>query len=206
MSRLLKLLGDGNEAVIDRALAGGWPTLRAWFTRMMPPAKSAPVEIDLPDRATRADVAEASPALIAVMAAGEITPLEANQVSKLLVAHAQLLDVRGRPAVTAGKTVDADAAETCSSAAAASPRGAGRCAAPHQCASGGRRGTIARSGDARQYLTCHYLRRHAPGRDPTRCGCSRTAPAFGEQDGATTPAPRQETGRARHAHCWGSVQ
>ncbi|WP_206185984.1 DUF5681 domain-containing protein [Sphingosinicella sp. BN140058] len=123
-SRLLEMLSDGEEeaiarAVIERALAGEWPALRACFTRLMPPAKSAAVEIDLPDTATRADVAEAGSALIAAMAAGEITPLEAEQVMKLLTAHARLIDSRDRAshsAENAGKASDAAAVEAAASA------------------------------------------------------------------------------------------
>ena len=114
VSRLVELLNDGEEkaiarAVVDRALAGDQVALRACFTRLVPPAKSAPVEIDLPATATRADVAAASSALIAAMAAGEITPLEAEQAMKLLVTHSRLLDVRDRSASAAQGAADADA-------------------------------------------------------------------------------------------------
>lgn len=123
-SRLLEMLSDGEEeaiarAVIDRALAGEWPALRACFTRLMPPAKSAPVEIDLPDTATRADVAEAGSALIAAMAAGEITPLEAEQMMKLLTAQAKLIDSRDRAARAAediGKAASAGPVDAAASA------------------------------------------------------------------------------------------
>ncbi|PSJ37733.1 DUF5681 domain-containing protein [Allosphingosinicella deserti] len=88
-SRLREMLDDGEDnaivrAVVDRALAGEWPALRACFTRLMPPAKDVPVDIDLPDIASAADVAHAGSALIAAVAAGEVTPIEAQHVMKLL--------------------------------------------------------------------------------------------------------------------------
>ncbi|QAY75622.1 DUF5681 domain-containing protein [Sphingosinicella sp. BN140058] len=110
-SRLIELLDDGEEAaiaraVIDRALAGEWPALRACFTRLMPPARSAPIEIDLPATATPADVAEAGSAVIAAMAAGEITLREAEQAMKVLVAHSRLIDACDHAAPAARGAVE----------------------------------------------------------------------------------------------------
>ncbi|WP_158266266.1 DUF5681 domain-containing protein [Allosphingosinicella deserti] len=131
VSQLIELLNDGEEkalarAVVDRALAGDQVALRACFTRLVAPAKSSPVEIDLPVTATRADVAEASSALIAAMAAGEITPLEAEQAMKLLVTHSRLLDARDRSAGAAERAAEDVAAG--STATAVAPALSGRAA------------------------------------------------------------------------------
>ena len=77
------------QAVIDRAIAGHWPALRACFTRLLPPARPV-IEIDLPPIASAEDVAEAGSALIAAVAAGEISPGEAQRVMRLLTAQIRL--------------------------------------------------------------------------------------------------------------------
>ncbi|TFI57796.1 hypothetical protein E2493_13295 [Sphingomonas parva] len=95
-SRLAELIDEAESAAIvramvDRALAGDGAALRACFTRLLPRPREAAVEIDLPPVACAADVCEASTALIAAVASGDISPREAQQVMRLLTAHLKLL-------------------------------------------------------------------------------------------------------------------
>ena len=117
-----ELLDEGEDeaivrAVIDRALAGHWPALRACFDRLLPKPKDAPIELDLPEIASVADVAEASSALIAAVAAGELTPNEGQAVMKLLLAQMKILAMaeqgdrtRGEARTTAKAPSSADRA------------------------------------------------------------------------------------------------
>ncbi|QAY75226.1 DUF5681 domain-containing protein [Sphingosinicella sp. BN140058] len=95
------------RAVVDRALAGDWPALRACFTRLVPPARAEPVEIDLPPIATMADVADAGAALIAAVAAGDITPGDAQKVMSILTRQLKLL--AAAPTRGAQDEIDVDA-------------------------------------------------------------------------------------------------
>ena len=79
------------RTVVDRALAGDWPALRLCFTRLVAPKKEAPVEFDLPSVATLTDVADAGAALLAAVAAGEITPGEGQKIMALLSAQIRIL-------------------------------------------------------------------------------------------------------------------
>ncbi|TFI56293.1 hypothetical protein E2493_20920 [Sphingomonas parva] len=103
--------------VVARALAGEWPALRACFTRLVPRPREAPVAIDLPPVASALDVAEAGTALIAAVAAGEVTPREAQQVMRLLTAQLRLLAAadQARDAVTEGPRPAADAPKAATS-------------------------------------------------------------------------------------------
>ena len=115
------------RAVVDRALAGEWPALRACFTRLVAPAREAPVEIDLPPAASALDVAEAGSALIAAVAAGEIAPGAAQKVMKLLASQLKILAsanrTGGEAAATVRDTAWATTAEACISPV---PAGAAR--------------------------------------------------------------------------------
>ncbi|QAY76725.1 DUF5681 domain-containing protein [Sphingosinicella sp. BN140058] len=80
------------RAVVDRAVAGEWPALRICFTRLCPPAKDTPVEMELPEILSVADAIAAGSAVIAAMAAGEITPCEAQKVMAVLAAQTRMIE------------------------------------------------------------------------------------------------------------------
>ena len=101
--------------VVARALAGEWPALRACFTRLVAPVREAPVAFELPAVASPVDVAEAGSALIAAMAAGEITAGEAQKVMGLLTAQLKNLAL----AAAERDSAQASAALSASLAAAA---------------------------------------------------------------------------------------
>ena len=58
----------------------------------MPPRKDTPITISLPAITNASDVVEASAAVLAAVAAGEITPDEAGRVMTLLTAHRAIVE------------------------------------------------------------------------------------------------------------------
>src|SRR5713101_4656482 len=84
---LLRAALDSDEGpamariVIDKALAGDVVTARFVLDRLEPRPRSRPIEIDLPDGARARDLVAAFDATVRAMAAGEITPDEAVQVT-----------------------------------------------------------------------------------------------------------------------------
>jgi hypothetical protein len=70
--------------VLERALQGDTTALRLCLARLAPPRRDSPVQFVLPKLETVADAAKASAALVEAVAAGELTPTEAAEVSKLV--------------------------------------------------------------------------------------------------------------------------
>lgn len=68
------------QAAIDKALEGDVTALRICLDRIAPARKDAPVSFELPDIKTAADAADAARSILAAVAEGEITPLEAATV------------------------------------------------------------------------------------------------------------------------------
>jgi hypothetical protein len=69
---------------VELALAGDTTALRLCFERILPARKDRPVTFALPTIETAADAAKATAALVAAVAAGELTPTEASELSRLL--------------------------------------------------------------------------------------------------------------------------
>lgn len=90
------LLDKEHEALtrkaIEKALEGDMIALRLCLDRLAPPRKDAPVSIALPAVRSAADAVEASAAILASVAAGEITPDEAGRVMALLTAHKSIVE------------------------------------------------------------------------------------------------------------------
>ncbi|AJR22518.1 DUF5681 domain-containing protein [Sphingobium sp. RSMS] len=90
------LLDKDHEALtrkaIEKALEGDMVALRLCLDRLAPPRKDAPVSIALPAVRSAADAVEASAAILASVAAGEITPDEAGRVMALLTAHKSIVE------------------------------------------------------------------------------------------------------------------
>jgi hypothetical protein len=80
------------KAAIDLALGGDVTALRLCLDRIAPPRKDAPVSIQLPPVRNAADTLAASAAVLASVAAGEITPDEAGRVMALLTAHKSIVE------------------------------------------------------------------------------------------------------------------
>ena len=90
------LLDNEHEALtrkaIDKALEGDMVALRLCLDRLAPPRKDAPVSIALPAVRSAADAVEASAAVLAAVAGGEITPDEAGRVMALLTPHKAIVE------------------------------------------------------------------------------------------------------------------
>ncbi|WP_070154300.1 hypothetical protein [Sphingobium phenoxybenzoativorans] len=77
---------------IDKALEGDVPALRLCLERIAPPRKDAPITFDLPPITTAQDALGASAALLAAVAAGEVSPDEGARVMSLLESHRRLVE------------------------------------------------------------------------------------------------------------------
>lgn len=66
--------------------------LRLCLDRIAPPRKDAPISFDLPPVRSVADTVTASSAVLASVAAGEVTPDEAGRVMALLSAHRGIVE------------------------------------------------------------------------------------------------------------------
>jgi hypothetical protein len=69
---------------IDLALAGDTTALRLCLDRILPPCKSRPIVIALPDVTGAADVTAALSTIIAAMGAGALSPDEAATVCSVI--------------------------------------------------------------------------------------------------------------------------
>lgn len=93
----LDALLDGEaEAItrkaIEEAKAGNPIALRMCLDRVAPARKDRPITFDLPAIATTADLTKATGALLAGVAAGEITPSEAAEFGKVIDVHLRAID------------------------------------------------------------------------------------------------------------------
>ena len=80
------------QKAIDKALEGDTVALRLCLDRLAPPRKDAPLTLDLPPVRSAQDAVEASAAVLAALAAGDVTPDEAGRVMALLTAHKGIVE------------------------------------------------------------------------------------------------------------------
>lgn len=80
------------RAAIDKALEGDTAAIRLCLDRIAPARKDSPVTFSLPAIRSIEDAVTASSALLAAVAAGEVTPDEAGRVMSLLSSHKQLVE------------------------------------------------------------------------------------------------------------------
>ena len=113
VTRAIEALLEGqHEALtvvaINKALAGDTVALRLCLDRLAPPRRDSPVSITLPPFRTAADAVEASAAVLAALASGDVTPDEAGRIIALLSGHKALIetcDLESRiAALEAGET------------------------------------------------------------------------------------------------------
>lgn len=98
-TRMVQALLDGDaedivRKAIELAKAGDGPVLRAVLERIAPARKDNPVSLDLPPVETAADAKAASSAVLASVAAGDITPGEGQSVMALLTAHRAIVETQ----------------------------------------------------------------------------------------------------------------
>ena len=80
------------QKAINMALCGDGPALRLCLDRIAPARKDAPISFALPPIASAEDALTASAAVLAAVAAGDVTPDEAGRVMALLTAHKALIE------------------------------------------------------------------------------------------------------------------
>jgi Family of unknown function (DUF5681) len=78
--------------VVEMAKGGHITAIRLVIDRLAPVQKDRPVDFELPPLDTPADAVAASAAIVAAVAAGDLTPLEAAQLSKVVHAYVQALE------------------------------------------------------------------------------------------------------------------
>jgi len=78
---------------IELAKGGDLTALRLCMDRLLPPRKDRPVSLDLPRIDSARDVPIAISALLAAVAAGELEPSDAGEVTKLLGAYARAVEI-----------------------------------------------------------------------------------------------------------------
>ena len=90
------LLEGEHEALtrraVEKALEGDTTALRLCLDRIAPARKDAPVSITLPAIRSATDAVKASAAVLAAVAAGEVTPDEAGRIMALLTAHKTIVE------------------------------------------------------------------------------------------------------------------
>ena len=89
------LEGEGEaltRKAIELALDGDGPALRLCLDRIYPARKDRPVTFELPAIETTADLPKATNALLVAVAAGDLTPSEAADISKSIDAHVKAIE------------------------------------------------------------------------------------------------------------------
>jgi hypothetical protein len=87
---------DGEAEALGRkavqlALAGDVSALRLCLDRIVPPRKDRRVCFELPVMTESKDAVTASAAIVAAVSAGEVTPMEASELGKLIESYARTL-------------------------------------------------------------------------------------------------------------------
>ena len=78
---------------IELAKGADLTALRLCMDRLLPPRKDRPVSLDLPRIDSARDAPKAISALLAAVAAGELAPSDAGEVTKLLDAYARAVEI-----------------------------------------------------------------------------------------------------------------
>ncbi|OPH84250.1 DUF5681 domain-containing protein [Nitrobacter vulgaris] len=93
----LEILLDGqaealtNKAV-ELALAGDMAALRLCMDRILPPRKDRPVTFDFPQIRSAQDAATTLSAVLEAVAAGELTPADAGEISKIMDSYVKAFE------------------------------------------------------------------------------------------------------------------
>ena len=93
---LEKILDGDAESILRKAVEmaqDGDPTaMRLCLDRLLPPRKDRPISFALPPITTTDDLPLATGAIVAAVAAGELTPSEAAEISKTLDVHVRAIE------------------------------------------------------------------------------------------------------------------
>lgn len=95
---LEKILDGDAESILRKAVElakdGDTVALRLCLDRLIPVRKDRPISFELPEIEAPSDLTKATSAILNGVAAGEITPSEAAELSKLVEAHVRALETR----------------------------------------------------------------------------------------------------------------
>ena len=83
---------DRTQKAIDLALAGDMAALRLCLDRILPPRKDRPVTFKLPPISSARDAAQTVSAVVTAVAAGELTPADAGEISRLIEAYVKAFE------------------------------------------------------------------------------------------------------------------
>ena len=93
------LLADDAEAIgrkaIEMAKAGDLAAIRLCMDRLAPARKDEPVAFELPPLEKPADSVAATASIVAAVAAGELTPSQAAELSKVIDVYLRALENKG---------------------------------------------------------------------------------------------------------------
>ena len=92
---------------VEMALSGDTTALRLCLDRIAPPRKDRPVPFTLPPLTSAKDAVTASAALLTAVASGDLTPMEAGELSKLVANYVEALktcDIEERLALVEART------------------------------------------------------------------------------------------------------
>lgn len=94
MEALLEGEGEAlTRRAVDMALSGDTTAMRLCLDRILPPRKDRHVPFALPKLETPADAVKATAALVEAVAAGDLTPSEAAELSKLVEGFTRAADL-----------------------------------------------------------------------------------------------------------------
>jgi hypothetical protein len=77
---------------VELAKAGDLQALRLCLDRLCPPRKDSPVAFRLPPMVTTFDAVAAMAALVGAVASGDLTPMEASELTKIVQAFAKIIE------------------------------------------------------------------------------------------------------------------
>ena len=77
---------------IELALAGDMAALRLCIDRLLPPRKDRPISFALPDMSGPQHAVSTMSAVLAAVAAGDITPSEAGEIGKLIEMYVRTVE------------------------------------------------------------------------------------------------------------------
>jgi Family of unknown function (DUF5681) len=78
---------------IELALAGDLAALRICLDRVFPVRRDRPINFQLPSIASAGEASKASAAVVAAVAAGDLTPSEGGEIGKLIEGYVKTLEV-----------------------------------------------------------------------------------------------------------------
>jgi hypothetical protein len=93
---LEKILDGDAEAILNKAVEmakdGDPVAMRLCLDRLIPVRRDRPITFDLPPIVTTDDLPKATGAIVAAVAAGELTPAEAAEISKTIDVHVRAIE------------------------------------------------------------------------------------------------------------------